>query len=447
MNQKSFDYLKVVFQKIGIKLKEDFLVKSSSAFFLKIIGSILAYFFTILITRNFGAEIWGQFTISNSVIVFGFTVSSAGISRAIIRYASTLNAKENNKSLIDLLTKIILFLFITSLVFSTAVYFLAEFVSEFLSESRNLVKPIKLISFVIPAYTVIEFLLQYLRGIQLIKIFSFFDYISKYSILIVLIVVLLPFYKSQNIIYYSYLFTNYLVLFLLIIFIIKIEKKKHSKSGIKFNEILKYSVPLYFSEIIKYANASFIILVIAKFLSESEVGIYNVSTRVSSALNVIFYPLTTVAMPKFGELIALRKTSEIQEIMTSISKIMMILSIPAFLIIVFFGKTILSLFGNEFISGYPYLLILFLSSFINIYSGGAGYILQVADEQRTYRNLVTIVAVFNLTLVLILTNYFSLWGATITSLISNFLWVILLSNFIKKRLGLKVFYNPFDMLK
>ena len=68
----------------------EIIMKSTSAFLFKIIGSLLGYLFLMLVTRNYGSEVWGVFALCLAILNISTIISKFGIDITIIKFATII---------------------------------------------------------------------------------------------------------------------------------------------------------------------------------------------------------------------------------------------------------------------------------------------------------------------------------------------------------------------
>src|SRR5690606_1895318 len=60
---------------------------------LRMVGILASYIFVLLITKNFGPEGWGRYSLVMSFIIFGVLFGKAGFDLALLKYTSAHEAK------------------------------------------------------------------------------------------------------------------------------------------------------------------------------------------------------------------------------------------------------------------------------------------------------------------------------------------------------------------
>ena len=142
------------------KFKEnEILNKGSSAFILKIIGSLLGYIFLLLVTRKAGAETWGVFALCLALLNITSIFSRMGIDVATLKFiASFKNEISKTKAIYIKGLKVILPL---SVMFTLLLFLLSDFVSINIFQKSHLSSFIQLIALGVLPFTYKIYLLIY----------------------------------------------------------------------------------------------------------------------------------------------------------------------------------------------------------------------------------------------------------------------------------------------
>ncbi len=418
------------------------LVKGSSvAFVLRVIGIFANYIFTFLIARFYGAEIFGFFSISIALITFLSILGRFGLEVSIIRYVNSGNFYVVNK-LIELS-------FIISFLTFLCTFFLSDFIANFIFHKEHLSFLIKISVFGVIPIVFLLLVAEYLRAHKKVKEFIF---IQNLSIPILGIFLTLPFYYlhlnffepqyTPTIIYLFSIFTS----FILSLFILK--KILKFRFDIQFLSIkesifyLKEAFPVLIVNILNFFMTWINIFILELFITEKEVGIFNLALRIALILNISLVAVGSISTPKFAELWYKKDFVSLEKVVKQSSKIIYFISIPLFIIIFVFSKEILSFFGKEFEAGASLLIILLIGQLFSILAGNVGGLLNMTENQKILRNTAIISAFLNIILSFMLIPYLGATGAAISTAISISTWNILCIIFTKKILGFHTIYLP-----
>jgi O-antigen/teichoic acid export membrane protein len=145
------------------------------------------------------------------------------------------------------------------------------------------------------------------------------------------------------------------------------------------------------------------------------VGLYSVAARIA-LLTSFFLQVTNAAIsPKIAALYEEGKKYEMEKMVQSVTLGLIGIALFAVLIFVLFGKSILSIWGIEFQSAYPLLVILSIGQFFNIGTGASGLILIMCGLEKTHAWISSVFVVVNLILNYFLIREYGAVGAAIAT--------------------------------
>ena len=150
--------------------RNEILNKGSSAFILKIIGSLLGYIL-LLVTRTAGADTWGIFALCLALLNITSIFSRMGIDVATLKFIASFKYELAKTKAIYLKgLKVILPL---SVMFSLLLFLLSDFISINIFQKSHLSSFIQLIALAVLPFTLIYFNAQSFRGLKMITHFAF----------------------------------------------------------------------------------------------------------------------------------------------------------------------------------------------------------------------------------------------------------------------------------
>jgi O-antigen/teichoic acid export membrane protein len=186
----------------------------------------------------------------------------------------------------------------------------------------------------------------------------------------------------------------------------------------KYREMLVFSVPLMATTGLAFILGNTDTLMLQYFLGSKDVGVYDIGYTIAQLLTVGVGSLSYLFLPNISSLHSEGRTEEIRHLYKLVTKWGIFITIPPYLIIMFFPVPIISVFGSEYAAGVPYLTILASSYFFTAITGPNKSILSAFGD-TTYILYVSIFSaalnvVLNISLILILGTV----GAAIASAVS-----------------------------
>jgi O-antigen/teichoic acid export membrane protein len=99
-------------------------------------------------------------------------------------------------------------------------------------------------------------------------------------------------------------------------------------------------------------------LLVGVMLQPADVAIYTAAMRTATLVSFVMMVAGVVAQPRISALHALRSDRELSRFLTATTRGVFLVSLAIGLLLAVAGRSILALFGPEFVAGYPVLLVL-----------------------------------------------------------------------------------------
>jgi len=175
----------------------------------------------------------------------------------------------------------------------------------------------------------------------------------------------------------------------------------------------------------RIVSGSIDIVFLGVFEPLSIVGLYAVATRVTLVPGLIISSVNTVLSPKVAILVKKGSLREMRFELLKLRKFLFILGVLIVVTMALFGRYVLGLWGEDFIEGYPVMIVLIIGQFFNITTGPAGVVLLMSNMEKQRRNISLIKLFLQIFLLIILVPSLGLIGAALATsiavIISNLL--------------------------
>jgi O-antigen/teichoic acid export membrane protein len=186
----------------------------------------------------------------------------------------------------------------------------------------------------------------------------------------------------------------------------------HTEPG----EMLRFSVPVYFSNLINTFGGNLQTLLLGGMASVASAGVFAVANHVMLVGAIFHQAIVQASMPIFAELQDASDRARLHALYRTTSKWTFTLNLPFFLVAVLFPQALLSIFGPEFMDGATALVILAFGSVINAATGTSGAVLDMTGHTRVKLLNSSLAVGLAITLNLILIPDYGITGAAIASL-------------------------------
>lgn len=220
----------------------------------------------------------------------------------------------------------------------------------------------------------------------------------------------------------------------------KIDLSTKESVGKYVKIIIAFAIPLLIQSILGTIIVWTDSFMIGYYLTPVDLALYNGARPLAMLLQQILIAVNFMYFPLASQLFGQRRMKEIGRTYAVVTKWLTSATLPAFLVMFLFPKTVLwVLYGSKYVDSYTVLRILALGSFIHILFGPNGMTLIIFGETGFVTLVNTIVAMTNFVLNLFLIPRFGIDGAAVASA----LVYIMSNNVVSLRLYTKYKIHPF----
>jgi len=200
----------------------------------------------------------------------------------------------------------------------------------------------------------------------------------------------------------------------------------------------KAVVPLALITGLQLINTYADLIMLGIFWTDEEVGIYRAVFQLAFLVTFGLQAMNQVLQPHFARLHQLSEHEQLQRLVTTSARVILLLALPPVGVFVLFGGDVLAwVFGDPFRAGTLALAVLAFGQLINGAMGSVGMLLNMTGHERETVRGVALAAVANIVMNLLLVPPFGMAGAATASALTFVCWNFLLRNSVRKRLGLE----------
>ncbi|WP_452232827.1 flippase [Lacinutrix sp. MEBiC02595] len=421
------------------KFEGEFAKKTLFSFLLKFFGLGLSYFFTLLISRFYGAEVVGRFSLTFTILNLFALFFALGIPDTMVK----IIADSNYKQQFDLKKTALRAILISSVIGAIVLFLSAKPLALFYTDSvlydYLLIAAAALVPLVLLRYN-----FEILRGRNEIVKFGFLSHIIPYLISVLAILfVFFVFEEKNGLQTIKVYFLGTVIAFILSIFLTK-HKEEIKRKAFPLKKMMNYSLPML-------ATSSFIFLMgwtdtlmLGYYNDKADVGIYSVVIKIARIAIIVLTSVNLVLAPKISELYSKSEHDKMKELIRKATKIIFITTAPMVGLILIANKFVLGLFGDEFIIGSTALIVIMLAQLFNAMTGSVGQVMNMTGNHKKLRDFTIISVILNIVLNLILIPLYGILGAAIATATSSVVINIISVIFVKRRLGIITYISPFN---
>lgn len=445
MNKKLADQIRALFEE-NLHLKEIF-KKGASSFAIRIFGILSSSIFAFFVAKYLGAASLGIYSICMAILTFASILGLVGLDTASIRFNAEYASQAKYQNIYNLGKFSLRIISVTSFLISIMLFLFADHIADFF-QIENLGTSIRWISFAVLPFSMTLFNARALRGLKEISKSIFLENAAFPTFNLIVITALFFLLKdSADLVVISLVITIYIVTMLSFRWFIGIVKKYNTDQRAEINnkEIFRVSFPLMLASSIMFIKGWIDILMLGYFLTEADVGVYNIALKLAMLASLPLMAVNSIAAPKFAEMN--KQKGELQNIVQITTFIIFLCSLPILIILISIPETILGFIGEEYLQATTVLILLATGQFFNSISGSAGYLLQMTGKQFAYQNITLFITVLGVILNLLLIPQYGITGAAISTFSTTILLKLIFVIFAKMKLNLITFLNPFYLIK
>lgn len=425
----------------------ELLTGSILTFILKLLGMLLSYIVILVISRFYGAEGIGLYTLSLTIMTFMVMISTMGIQLSVLRFVGHINNNKDYFKLRQLYKNINSIVIPTSILLSAFLFLFSEKLALSIFENPNYEDAIKLVALILPFMTIQNISVEFIRGLKKIKISESLRSIVRPAIIILVIFLIVP-RCPENILVPVYAFGFSVIISALLSSIYINKQLKHVSISNVVDELtkrklLKISLPMMITSLSAFAMGNVSIIMLEMFTTTEEVGIYSVCLKLAMSISLVLVVVNTISAPKFSELYWNKKYTQLQKMLNQSAKLILFPSLVFALILFILPETILSLFGKEFLSGKYVLILLIIGQLVNAATGSVGIFLNMTGHQNVMRNVTVIAFFITLLSSYILIPTYRMEGAALSVVLGTLVINLIPAIYAHVKLNYCTYYSPF----
>jgi O-antigen/teichoic acid export membrane protein len=193
-------------------------------------------------------------------------------------------------------------------------------------------------------------------------------------------------------------------------------REKPRQFRLETRELIVFSLPIWFSNIVITVGKNLQVLLLSALDTLRSVGIFAIALHVNLLASLFHTSVVQSSLAIFAELNDRGDRAGLGHMYQTTSKWTFSLNLPLFIVIVLFPGALLSVFGSDFVTGAPALVILGLEALTNSATGTSGSLLDMTGHTRVKLVNSTVAVAASLVLNLLLIPQYGLMGAAIAAL-------------------------------
>lgn len=432
----NFEKINMGFNKIK---KNPVVLQSLKTMFLRIIGVVALFGFSLFLTQNYDPKIIGQLDFIRMVLLVLSSICVLGTDQSIIYFTGILKSKNELEKLKSIYKKIVLLILLLCLLVLMVFFSIGQnSINLFFNDKSSSVLIAKAI-ITLFFYSITLVNTETIRALDRIYIAELFRNTFKYVSVIFGAVIL--FYYHQE----SYLVDTFLIGFValaiittIIIFsLLKKEKGDSIDSPVRnpftYSFIAYKSYPMAISSLAIFLMMTFDIVFLKKFKGDETVAYYAIAMKLVSILFMINNSVYISVSLKIAQLYTDNNKKELLIALKHSARMIVWLTVPVVLLVCLFSENILYFFGENYIQSKQALLILMAGQLLASFFGVSAIYLNMTGRQSIFQIVLVVAVLINLILNVLLVPRYSMTGAAIAFVSSLLFWNIVTAIIVYKK--------------
>lgn len=427
--------------------KNPFVLQSLKTMFLRIIGVVTLFGFSLFLTHNYDPKIIGQFDFIRIVLLVLSSICVLGTDQSILYFTGILKSKNEIQKLKVIYKKIVLLIFVLCLLVLLIFFGIGQnSINLFFNDKSTYVLMTKAI-IALFFYSITLFNTETIRALDKIYIAELFRNTFKYVSVIFGAIVL--FYYHQE----TYLVDTFLIGFVALsiittIIIFRLFKKQKDDSILpsdtnpfSYSFIAHKSYPMAISNLAVFLMMTFDIVFLKKFKGDETVAYYAIAMKLVSILFMINNSVYISVSLKIAQLYTDNNKKELLKTLKQSARMIVFLTVPVVLFVCLFSENILYFFGENYTQSKQALLILMVGQLFASFFGVSAIYLNMTGRQSIFQIVLIFAVLVNLILNIILIPEYSMTGAAIAFVSSLLFWNIVTAIIVYKKDKLLIVFH------
>lgn len=417
---------------------KDVIRGSSVAFSLKVFGIGLNFIFNLYLVRVLGAENTGLYYLALTVMVMGVTVGCLGLENTLLRFIASKSSIRDFSAVKGVYNKSMVIALASSCVVAIILFISSPWLSDTVFSKPDLAQPLRYLSAGIVPMTFVILYGEILKGMGKIK-----GSLLVNSVLIPAFS-LLAFAALGN----RYGITGAALSFLAGLILTasmghalwKIASPHLSNviGSFSTRAIFNSSIPLLWVSVMNILITWTSTFALGIFGTKADVGVFGVAFRISMLVSVALIAVNSLVTPRFAALYEKKDLRSMETLAQNSAKIMLLLSLPLFVLFLFTPAWVMGIFGAEFRTGALLLVILSFGQMVNVSTGSVGYILIMSGNEDIVRKNAILAAAIAIAFNALLVPMTGAVGAAIAFSISLACKNLIASYLVWKKLKIRI---------
>jgi len=380
----------------------------------------LGYVGNLVYTHYLTPDIFGDFTLSRTIVSFLPTVSLFGLHKGLLRQGSIALGREDEGLYKEIRNYTITMAMIISFTVGLITFVGADVIAGNIFNNPQIASQLRFFSFVIPAIVTSSMVLSLYQVNKKASTGQFLYSVLYFFLLPFIFLLFASFLKADALINWSF-FIGHVIYF---IFLLYYQKRLGYRFSLKINKsekksIYKISFPQFLSAAFNQSQKWSDTFLLGILGTSKQVGKYYLGLRIGVFISIPANAMSTIFMPIAARLIGQKKHDELNDLYKTVTRINFVCGSLCFGMVFFLRDFLVGLFGKGYGDTATIVPLLLISEAIDFGVGPARQLITMSGGGRI--NLINSIIVLTIDIVAsyLLIPHYGMLGAAIANGITN----------------------------
>lgn len=382
-------------------------------------GAALALLFNAIVARSLGADGTGIYFLAFAIITVCSMVSRFGLDTAVIKVVGRDHDKQDSGAMRGLYRGSASAVLAIGCVIAAATWLFAPEIAERVFDRLELTGALRHLAPAIPLLALLNVQAAFFLGIHRASAAISLQNVLVPAIAIaMMLVVLEP--SDPKVVSTTYSLSVLLACGAgMLTWYLVSGPGKGRPSYVRIPELLSIAPAMLMAKFMNRIVMRWVaVILLGYWASSGDVGQFAVATRLTLVMSFALVVANAVVAPRIARQFSEGDISGMARVGSLATRMALVLSSPVIVIFLVFPDWTMSLFGSEFRSAAPILVILAIGEVVNVLTGPVGFLLQMTNHEKDFRNCTVLGALSQLLLCILLIPKNGAIGAAVAMALS-----------------------------
>lgn len=382
-----------------------------------VLGKIIAFVLTVVLTRGLGKVLYGLYTLGLTVLRISREVASLGFQNGIIRFGSPQYEGGQPSKLKGTFLASGGIGLISGALAGGVLFVKAPWLANRVFNDADLIPVLKVFAFGLPFYVFTYLASRMARALGVMRVDALLGSILQPGLFLLFASGLILANIEFRFVLYAFLGSTVLAAAGSLYAIIRLLPAVVVEAAPSFQvrRLIRFSLPILGMTLATTGLAYTDRIMIGMFAGSGAVGIYKAAATMAAQMRFALASINASFSPVISDLYQRGRSAALDELYADTVRWVLIATIPVGVILIAFASPIMSIFGPEFSEGSMLLRVLTGAYLIITGVGSVGYMLQMSDHQDTVFAISASMAIGNIFLNWFLIRLYGAMGAALAT--------------------------------